>query len=241
MKKTLISIAAMMALPAVAHSAAATDVTLDGFVDMVWAVSDGTDLGVNGDEGQFITSGELDMKTKLSGPISLRLDADLGSFTTGGDSAELEQAFLNWTINNELSLKAGVFNNNLGFEKEDAPELYQITHGQLWDIWNTQTFEYGNNLQGLQFNYQFEKVNLIVGYLNDLGAVTDKNSVEIGAVIEAIENLNVTLGVITQDQNAENIFDVFARLDQNGISWIGQIDSSLNGINICRYIDNTSS
>lgn len=210
MKKTLISIAAIMALPTVAHSAELADVKLDGFVDIVWAVSDGTDLGINGSEGQFTTSGELDMNAKLSGPISLRLDADLGSATTGGDSAELEQAFLGWAINNELSLKAGVFNNNLTLEKEDAPELYQVTHGQLWDIWNTSTTENGNNLQGVELSFKQGDFTAFAGFLNDLGSVPEENSIKLGVEVRAIPNMTLTAGLITQDAGVENIIDINA-------------------------------
>ncbi len=216
MKKTLITIAAIMALPAVAHSAAPTDVKLDGFVDIVWAVSDGTDLGINGSEGHFATSGELDMKTQLSGPVSLRLDADLGTSTTGGDSAELEQAYLGWAINNELSLKAGVFNNNLTLEKEDAPDLYQVTHGQLWDIWNATTTESGNNLQGVELSYKAGDITAFAGFLNDLGGVPEENSIKLGAEIRSIPNMTLTAGLITQDDGTianptiENIIDINA-------------------------------
>lgn len=210
MKKTLISIAAIMALPAVAHSADVKQVMLEGFVDIVWTASDGTDLGVNGSEGHFATSGELDMKTQLSGPISLRMDADLGTSTTGGDSAELEQAYLGWAINNELSLKAGVFNNNLTLEKEDAPDLYQVTHGQLWDIWNTSTAEAGNNLQGVELSYKAGDITAFVGFLNDMGAVPEENSIKMGAEIRAIQNMTLTAGLVTQDAGVENIIDVNA-------------------------------
>ena len=223
MKKILVASSLALSALTVAPSAMALDITPSGFVDMVWTLSDGTDLGKNGAEGSFNTSGELDVESKLKDGIMMRFDADVNPNSGNADSARLEQIFLKWDIDQKMALKGGVFNNKFTFEKEDAPELYQITHGQLWDIWNTQTFEYGNNLQGLQFNYQFEKVNLIVGYLNDLGAVTDKNSVEIGAVIEAIENLNVTLGVITQDQNAENIFDVFASYKWNKFLFGGEL------------------
>ena len=212
MKNALISIAAIMALPAVAHSAAVTDVKLDGFVDIVWAVSDGTDFGVNGSEGHFATSGELDMKTQLSGPISLRLDADLNpNDGTNSDSGRLEQAFLGWAINKELSLKAGVFNNNLTFEKEDAPDMYQVTHGQLWDIWNSATSSQdGNNLQGIELTYNAGDITAFAGFLNDLGGVPEENSVKIGAEVRAIPNMTITAGLITQDAGVENIIDVNA-------------------------------
>lgn len=210
MKKTLIPVIAALAIPTVGHSAAMTDIKVDGFIDIVWAVSDGTDEGVNGSEGHFGTSGEVDLKTKLSGPMMMRLDADLGTATTGGDSAELEQAFLGWAINNELMLKAGVFNNNLTFEAEDAPQLYQITHGQLWDIWNVSTAENGNNLQGVELSYKQADFTAFVGFLNDLGQVPEENSLKLGVEVGAIKDLKLTAGLITQDAGVENIIDINA-------------------------------
>jgi hypothetical protein len=117
----------------------------------------------------------------------------------------------------------GVFNNKLTFEREDKPDMYQVTHGQLWDIWSYSTAEDGNNLQGLEFNYQFDKVNLIIGYLNDLNDTPDKNSVEVAAEIKAVKNLDITLGMITQDQNFENIFDIFASYKMNKLLFAGEI------------------
>jgi len=221
MKKPLIGIVAAMALPAVANSAGVTDVQLDGFVDIVWAVSDGTDEGVNGSEGHFGTSGELDLKTKLKGDVTMRLDADLVTSTTGGDSAELEQAYLSWAIDNKLALKAGVFNNNLTFEAEDAPGLYQVTHGQLWDIWNSSTAESGNNLQGVELTFQQTDFTAFVGFLNDLGGVPEENSIKLGATVTAVKDVTITAGLITQDAGVENIIDVSASLKVDNALTIG--------------------
>jgi len=217
MKKTLIGIVAAMTLPAIAQGAGIQQVELEGFIDIVWAVSDGTDEGVNGSEGHFYTSGELDLKTKLNGPISMRLDADLNPADGDNDSGRLEQAFLTWAIDNNLSLKAGVFNNNLGFEKEDAPELYQVTHGQLWDIWNLSTFGLdGNNLQGIELSYKQADFTAFVGFLNDLGDVPEENSIKLGATVTAVKDVTITAGLITQDEgnpgtpSLENIIDINA-------------------------------
>ena len=199
------------------------DITPSGFVDLVWTLSDGTDLGINGDEGQFNTSGELDIESKLKDGITLRIDADVNPSTSGSDSARLEQIYLKWEIAPKLSLMGGVFNNKLTFEKEDAPDIYQVTHGQLWDIWNTSTAEDGNNLQGVELSYQLEKVNLFIGYLNDLNNTPDKNSLEIAAEINAVKDMDITLGLITQDQNLETIFDIFASYKNNNLLFAGEI------------------
>jgi hypothetical protein len=198
------------------------DITPSGYVDIVWTLADDTDLGKNGGEGEFATSGELDVETNLKEGISMRFDADVNPSSAGSDSANLEQIYLQWDIDPKMSLKGGVFNNKLTFEREDAPDIYQVTHGQLWDIWNVSTVEEGNNLQGLEFNYQFDNVNLIIGYLNDLSDTPEKNSLEIASEIK-LKNLDITLGLITQDRNLETIFDVFASYKINNVLFAGEI------------------
>jgi hypothetical protein len=186
------------------------DIKFNGFVDIVWTLSDGTDLGINGAEGHFDTSAELDAETQLQGPVSMRLDADLNP-SGSGDSGRLEQAFLNWAIDPHLGLKAGVFNNNLTFEKEDAPDMYQITHGQLYDIWNYSTFNLdGNNLAGLELSYDTGNLTAMVGYLNDIGDVAEENSLKIAAEMRATPDITVVAGLVTQDTNLENIIDINA-------------------------------
>jgi len=212
MRKTLVLSTLMMSTFIIAPTASAVDVDLtpSGFVDFVWTLSDGTDLGKYGADKQFDTTGELDIDSKFKQGVSLRLDADINPGNANGDSARLEQIYMKWDINKEAAVKGGVFNNKLTFEKEDAPDLYQITHGQLWDIWNMSTAENGNNLQGIEFSYQVKKVNLFVGFLNDLGDTVEKNSVEIAAEIGSAEDLDITLGLITQDQNLETMIDLSA-------------------------------
>ena len=212
MKKILLASSLALSSLIIAAPAVAVeiDITPSGFVDFVWTLSDGTDVGKYGEEGQFFTFGELDIESKLNESVSIRVDADINPSTGADDSARLEQIFLKWDFDPKMSLMGGVFNNKLTFEREDSPDMYQLTHGQLWDIWSSSTAESDNNLQGLEFNYQFDKVNLILGYLNDLNNTPEKNSVEVAAEIKPVKDLNITLGLITQDQNLENIFDVFA-------------------------------
>ena len=214
MKKSKLVLMCAMFAPVMAQAAEVKDMSFNGFVDIVWTLSDGTDE-IPSDEGQFDTSGELDMKTTLQGPMSLRVDADLNPSQAGsGDSGRLEQAFLNWAINPNLGLKAGAFNNNLTFEKEDAPDMYQITHGQLYDVWNESTDLDGNNLAGLEVSYTTGIITAMVGYLNDIGNAPEENSVKVAAEIRPAQGLNVVVGLITQDQDVSpflgNIIDVNA-------------------------------
>jgi hypothetical protein len=232
MKKILTasSVALFTLLVTPSVTAVELDIKPSGFVDMVWTLSDGTDLGINGEEGRFNTSGELDIESQFDKGVSMRFDADINPSTGGSDSARLEQIFLQWDIDETMSLKGGVFNNKLTFEREDAPDIYSITHGQLWDIWNFSTAEDGNNLQGVEFNVHLDTINLIVGYLNDLGDIEEKNSLEIAGEISATENLDITLGIITQDEFLETIFDIFAVYKTDKLLLAGELLIADEGI-----------
>ena len=225
MKKILVASSLALSALMVTSSAVAVelDITPSGFVDFVWTLTDGTDLGKYGEEGQFDTSGELDIESNFNEGISVRFDIDVNPSTGGSDSARLEQIYLKWDIDSKMSLMGGVFNNKLTFEREDAPDIYQVTHGQLWDIWNFSTAEDGNNLQGLEFNYQLNQINLIIGYLNDLGETPEENSVKLAAEITATKELDITLGLITQDQNLETIFDIFVSYQTKQLLFAGEL------------------
>jgi len=212
--KSLVGAALVVAVIPAANAAEISNVNLNGFLDMVWTVSDGTDLGINGDDGHFDTTGELDFTSKLQGPVSLRMDANLNS-AGGSDSGQLEQAFLNWDIQKNLSLKGGVFNNNLSWEKEDAPDMYQITHGQLYNIWDTTTDLPGNNLSGIELSYSADIFKLSAAYLNDLLNVPDENSVKLSGEFHALPTLNIMVGYVTQNTGFEDIIDVNATWNMN--------------------------
>ena len=91
MRKILVSSTLMLsAIIATSHAnAIEADITTSGFVDIIWTLSDGTDLGKNGEDKQFQTAGELDIDSKFKQGISLRADADVNPENNSGDSARL--------------------------------------------------------------------------------------------------------------------------------------------------------
>jgi len=214
MKKLTLIAPLILAAPVAAYSAdALQNVKPSGFVDVIYTLSDGTDeyLDPNGDstiDKKYDTNGEVDLQTDINSSSMLRFDLDITKFTTG-----IEQAFINHALNKDMNLKVGVFNNNLGFEKEDAPNLYQISHSQLWDIWNEQTSLNGNNLEGVQFSADVNIVTLYAGLLNDLNNTNEKVSFQLAAQIRPMKSMDIMAGMITADNGtptdgrAGTIFD----------------------------------
>lgn len=237
-KLTLLAAPLAFVLPTAAFSADMGNLKHSGFVDIVFTLSDGTDeydANNNNDsdiDKKFGASGELDLETELNPHTKLRFDLDLSS---GVDSAVFEQARLDYAINENMDLTAGIFNNNLGFEKEDAPDMYQTSHSQLWDIWNEQTALNGNNLAGVEFSAKVAIVTLTAGLVNDLNHTDEEISFKFAADIQAMESMNITAGLITADEgtatttgdtNAGTIIDAAITWKWNNLMVGGEVMSA---------------
>ena len=229
MKKLTTIAPLILAIPTTAFSAdtktAMQNLKASGFVDTIYVLSDGIDEFKDPNDGKsyvdkkFGVSGELDLETDLNPRTTLRMDMDL---TTGynpdpnsrlstQDSAAFEQAFVNYSFEQNMNLKVGQFNNRLGFEREDAPELYQITHSQLWDIWDKQTALNGNNLAGLEFSANVGIVTLVAGLLNDINNSPEKISFQLAAEVKPTESMDIVAGLINAD-SGEGTFDAAGNL-----------------------------
>ena len=214
----------MLALPTTGFSAdakiAIQNLKANGFVDVVYVLADSTDENNNANnestiDKKFAVSGELDLQTELNPRTALRMDLDL---STDANSAIFEQAFVDYAFDQNMKSKAGVFNNRLSFEKEDAPELYQVTHSQLWDIWDEQTSLNGNNLAGVDFSANVGMVTLFAGLLNDLNNAAEKMSYQLGAEIKPMESMDIVAGLISADSGTDTDGNAGTIIDAN-ITW----------------------
>ena len=118
----------------VSNVALAAEVELSGFADIIYTVSDGVNdtspspVLNESNENRFAVSAEVDLKTAIKEAMFVRIDVDLNTQSDvrgGSDSSRIEQSFFSWTSSADVSVKGGVFNNPLGWEAEDAPDLYQ--------------------------------------------------------------------------------------------------------------------
>jgi len=241
MKKKLIAMAVAGAIAAPV-AAQAMDTSVSGFGDILYTIkAESADktapdpktgaITKNSAENKFSATGEVDF-TASEGAVSARVDVDLNTSPPTdpgsgniGDSGSMEQVFAAWKINDAVTVIGGTFNNPMGLEGEDTPSLYTTSHGQIWNILDSQTKLWGNNVQGVAAAFGLGMVDVTVGLLNDLQQQADKSSFVINANASPVENLNLEAGFVTQAKNeslnpgcvgpgdcnagsGENIFDI---------------------------------
>ncbi len=226
MNKKLPLVLSTTLLLAMSNTAFAADSKVSGFADIIWTISDeasdgsGTD-GKNLTEGKFTVDGEVDFESKLTDKVSARIDLDLAMATTGGanasaitggpaDSAAIEQAFFAWTLQDNLTFLGGVFNNPVGWEAEDAPDLYQTTHSQNWEILDGETALNGNNIAGVALAAALGPITITGALLNDLRQADEENSIAIVVNATPVTGLDLEFGFVTQETGAENVMDINA-------------------------------
>lgn len=206
--KKLLSVCVASAFVAVpAHAENLTDkLKVSGFADIFYTLTDDTTAQVAGKsptEGKFGANAEVDFLGQLSDAVSVRVDADLtlagnGGSSMAGDSGRIEQAYFAWNAVPSLTVLGGVFNNPIGWEKEDAPDLYQVTHGQIWDIMNGQTALDGNNVAGVAGAYNFGMGAVTVALLNEVQQTDEENSIAFALNLTPIDNLGIEFGYVTE-------------------------------------------
>ena len=100
-------------------------VKMRGFVDFRYDYNDLDNLG--DDDARFRSAADLDFLIDFS-PVTgeVHLSANSG--------VELEQAFLRYNFNQDFSLTAGRQLTVLGFEKDEAPNMYQTSYAYLTDV-----------------------------------------------------------------------------------------------------------
>jgi len=205
MKKRLIAIATLAALPAISFAGGAT---VSGFADITYTNDN--------DISAFGAAAEIDVENKLSDKVSVRVDTDLSLTGNGATSstldedgnptgtstsaATIEQAFFAFAAHEKVTVLGGVFNNPIGLEKEDAPDMPAISKGQIWGILDGQTALYGNNVAGVAAAAAVGPATITLGVLNDIGnADNEKNSFALVANVTPVKGLDLELGYVTQE------------------------------------------
>lgn len=204
----------------------AASANFSGFADVVYVLSDGVNNSPSPVEGTFDVTAEVDVDVVITDSMTARIDVDLNLTDNTGfgqsDSGRIEQGFFSWTSASKVNVMGGVFNNPLGWEAEDAPDLYQISHGQIYNLWDASTDLNGNNVAGVAVSSPLGPVSVTGAILNDLGAVAEEQSIlaMVNFTPENMKGLELEAGFALQDGGVENIIDVNATYEK-GVFMVG--------------------
>lgn len=209
MKKKMIvlAIAGVFAGAGNAFAAADTSANVTGFADARYMITnDSQDNVVNGDtnpaNNAFASEGEVDFSL-TQGAIGARVDLDVADSST-----QVEQAFVNWGLGNDMSLMIGQMNNPVGQEKQDIVDRDFVSNNVVFNVLDQQTAQYSNNIDGVALAGKAGMVDYAVAVVNDIGRgrgfnaanvdTLDTNSFAFNVGVMPMDGLNVALGYIGQ-------------------------------------------
>ncbi len=228
MKKNLITLAVAAALASPLTIQAADSASVSGFANI--------DYNSYGDGGAgsnaFGADAEVDVQA-TKGSVTVRADIDINLLDTAsvetdntspnygkgtGTGATLEQAFFAWQAMDALTVIGGVFNNPIGQEAVDYPNIEFNSHSIVYNILDHQTELNGNNIAGVAVAGGNEMFTGTLAVLNDIGGATDnkgstENSIAAVLNVNPMEGLALELGYVTQDDTtaAGNVLDINAQ------------------------------
>ncbi len=213
-RKTLISVMLASTMAGVSTAQAEQAHALgagqfNGFLDSTYMLSDGTNDPADSPTAQkWDVNAEFDYKQDLAKDVKLRMDMDLNLAGNGGastsDSAKMEQGFISYQPSNALRITGGAFNNPLGWEAEDAPDMMQISHGQIYDLLDAETALWGNNVSGVAVSGVVGPMVITGGLLTDLGNVDEKSSFALVVNGNLTKGLEIEGGLLT-DSKRKNL------------------------------------
>jgi len=210
MKKSLIAMAVGAALTAPLAAQAASMVDVSGFADVIYTYTNegfdnaGTKANGSGQkntvEKKFTSDGEIDFVASPTDGVTARIDLDI---STSGSTTQLEQAFFAWNVTEPVTLVGGIFNNPIGAEEEDRPNINFTSHNSIFNILDNQTALSGNNVAGLALSGGNSMVTGTVAFLNDLQQVNEQNSIAVVLNAMPMPGVELEAGYVTQDKDGD--------------------------------------
>jgi len=212
------AIAAVFGASAAQADIALTDnLTLSGFIDGSYSHNDSDDntkdtedFGLDAIEVDLSFGGEV-----FSAEVHLDNDA--------GDDLNLEQAYGVYNLGNGLSISGGRMNNTLGFEADEAPDLYQNSYAYS-SLGGRNTLN-GAYSDGARVSYASDAFSISLSGYDKLWAANRNSTDDIDFAYEAqlaftgVENLVVSIGYGEDDNSTgtatlAEAFNVWAQYEQ---------------------------
>jgi len=157
----------------------------------------------NSKEGKFGAKGEVDFVASPADGVTVRIDVDLSQDTGGGHAgAEIEQAMFAWSATEGVTVLGGIFNNPIGYEAEDKPDMAFNNHGAVYTALDSQTTLDGDNVAGIAVAGAVGPATVTFGFLNDLNQVNEENSIALLVNYSPMAGLDLEVGLATQTGNA---------------------------------------
>lgn len=195
------------AASASAHSVGEVDLSIGGHVETGFYVTDDATEGTPGSrEQRFNTEGELSFRATVNDNAYVRADIDIDS-RYGDETIEIEQLYGALRINDMAKVRVGRFTNPLGYESIDAPHKTTYSRSYVIETLDRSTDLYQNTLEGVGVDLDLGPAKLTLGALNDIGNVEEENSFLAHVSGEALPGLKLGLGLLTQEENAENLIN----------------------------------
>ncbi len=218
MKKNLITLAIAAALASPLTIQAADSASVSGFANIDYnSYGDGGTNSNGSTSNAFGADAEVDVQA-TKGSVTVRADLDFNLLDTGTTGATLEQAFFAWGAAEGVTVIGGVFNNPIGQEAVDYPDIEFNSHSIVYNILDHQTELNGNNIAGVAVAGGNEMFTGTLAVLNDIGGATDnkgstENSIAAVLNVNPMEGLALELGYVTQDDTtaAGNVLDINAQ------------------------------
>jgi hypothetical protein len=153
----------------------ANRVKLRGFIDFMYANLQNDEPQVLGadpnDKAGFNTAVDMDFLLDFS-PVTAEIHTNLNN-TSGSFATSLEQAFIRYSFNRDFNISMGRQLTTLGFEADEAPNLYQVSYAYLLgDIIDGGMGGRRNYVDGIRANFNNGRFGFTLGLHNELYSET---------------------------------------------------------------------
>ena len=233
--KRFIALTASILLMASTVTFAAEEPQISGYLDIYYIITDETNDPAAGStdehptEKKFLADAEVDFRGKISDKVTAILDLDIDIAVNGGtnannafggdsDSARAEQlAFI--SNNLPVTIIGGLFNNPIGWEAEDSPDMHTFSHGQIYNILDGQTITDGNNIVGAALQKTFGPATITLAYLDELRLASNESSLAGILNLNIVKGVDLEVGYVTAADQADSGFkNVSGALENSGVN-----------------------
>lgn len=225
-KLTPVAATVLMSLGAVSAAQAEDSKLMDnlsvsGFIDMSYVYSDvdgGDSSSVSG-----IDQVEIDATYDFGNKLTATVDIE---YQNADEGVDLEQAFINYAVSDQFSVKAGRFLSYTGWETEEPTGLFQYSGTGY------AAYFYGYYQQGISGIYSGDGYALAVSVVNDLAGPqsTDSEHPGIETMVALMPTDEITIkGFYSKDGDVE-LINTWASYSKDALTLAVEYNTAENSV-----------